>query len=120
MHGQELHAELKHGGSLEHGVDEDDEEAGPGGCWQPSVRGLRGGGGGSGSVQGAGVSQSQGGKDKDILAILVSIYGSTDVFIVEYRSLLAEKLLQNSAYSSDMEMAIIELLKLRCEEGGRC
>lgn len=49
----------------------------------------------------------------DILALLVSIYGSTDLFIVEYRSLLANKLLANLAYITDKEMANLELLKIR-------
>ena len=35
----------------------------------------------------------EGGRGLDILALLVSIYGSSDLFVKEYRSLLAEKLL---------------------------
>ena len=50
----------------------------------------------------------------DILALLVSIYGSSDLFIVEYRSLLAEKLLANLKYLTDQEVANLELLKIRC------
>ena len=49
----------------------------------------------------------------DILALLVSIYGSSDLFIVEYRSLLAEKLLANLKYLTDQEVANLELLKIR-------
>jgi len=50
----------------------------------------------------------------DTLALLVSIYGSTDLFIVEYRSLLADKLLTNTSYATDSEVANLELLKIRC------
>ena len=51
----------------------------------------------------------------DTLALLVSIYGSTDLFIVEYRSLLAERLLRNSSagYGTEQEVANLELLKIR-------
>ena len=49
----------------------------------------------------------------DILALLVSIYGSSDLFIVEYRSLLAEKLLANLKYLTEQEVANLELLKIR-------
>lgn len=49
----------------------------------------------------------------DTLALLVSIYGSTDLFIVEYRALLADKLLSNTTYATDSEVANLELLKIR-------
>jgi anaphase-promoting complex subunit 2 len=49
----------------------------------------------------------------DILALLVSIYGSSDLFIVEYRSLLAEKLITNLKYHTDQEVVNLELLKIR-------
>lgn len=49
----------------------------------------------------------------DILALLVSIYGSTDVFIREYRSLLADKLLNKLDYSTEADVANVELLKIR-------
>ena len=35
------------------------------------------------------------------------------MFVAEYRSILADKLLQNLQYSSDQEVATLELLKIR-------
>ena len=98
----ELHSELRKGGSLEYGADEDDEDMGPGENWEPRKRdpdliehGLSG---------------------LDVLALLVSIYGSTDLFVNEYRSLLADKLLNNLCYNTDVEVETLELLKIRFGE----
>ena len=98
----ELHSELRKGGSLEYGADEDDEDMGPGENWEPRKRdpdlieyGLSG---------------------LDVLALLVSIYGSTDLFVNEYRSLLADKLLNNLCYHTDVEVETLELLKIRFGE----
>lgn len=49
----------------------------------------------------------------DILAMLVSIYGSKDLFCVEYRNMLADKLLSSSDYATDDHVQTLELLKLR-------
>jgi len=52
-------------------------------------------------------------KRGDILPILISIYGSKDVFVSEYRLMLANKLLANLYYDTDKEIQHVELLKLR-------
>lgn len=98
----DLHGELRRGGSLEYGQDEDDEEGGPGENWEPRKRdpdltesGIRG---------------------LDVLALLVSIYGTTDVFVAEYRTLLADKLVNSVSYSTDYEVTTLELLKMRFGE----
>lgn len=98
----ELHGELKQGGSLAYAADEDDEEGGPGVNWQPRKRNKE-------LVE---VSKESA-PGLDTLALLVSIYGSTDLFIVEYRSLLADKLMTNLSYATDNEVANLELLKIR-------
>ena len=50
----------------------------------------------------------------DVLALLVSIYGSTDVFVSEYRNQLAEKLLlQSTQYVIDNDVMTLEHLKKR-------
>lgn len=56
-------------------------------------------------------------KKPDVLALLVSIYSSTDVFIDEYRSILASRLqgFSDSTFSIDAEIATVELLKIRYE-----
>lgn len=53
----------------------------------------------------------------DILSMLVSIYGSKELFVDEYRVMLADKLLSNVAkddnHSTDAQVHTLELLKLR-------
>lgn len=56
------------------------------------------------------------GADGDILAMLVSIYGSKELFVNEYRIMLADKLLANLDYVTDQEVHNLELLKLRFGE----
>jgi hypothetical protein len=102
----DLYDELKQGSSLIYGMfsEEYDEESGPGENWQPAKRNkeLKNSSSGSSSSRGL-----------DILATLVSIYGSTELFIVEYRNMLSEKLLSNLNYGTDQEVANLELLKIR-------
>lgn len=45
--------------------------------------------------------------------MLVGIYGSKDLFVNEYRNMLADKLLNNLDYNTDKEVHNLELLKLR-------
>lgn len=52
----------------------------------------------------------------DILSMLVSIYGSKELFVNEYRLMLADKLLANMDYNTDKELHTLELLKLRFGE----
>lgn len=56
-----------------------------------------------------------GGRNSDILAMLVSIYGSKELFVNEYRLMLADKLLSNTSadYNTDQQVHTLELLKLR-------
>lgn len=101
----ELYDELKQGSSLAYGiVDEDDEDQGPGEKWVPSKRNKE-------LTEDSRRNSASSGLD--ILATLVSIYGSTELFIVEYRNLLSEKMLSNFTYSTDTEVANLELLKIR-------
>ena len=107
----DLHGELRRGfGSLEYGVDEDDEDAGPGAEWEPRKRDKNLD---DATAAGGATSSGFGSRGLDILALLVSIYGSTDVFIAEYQTLLADKLLSNLTYNTDAEVTNLELLKLR-------
>ena len=52
----------------------------------------------------------------DSLGQLVSIYGSKELFINEYRNMLAERLLNKVGYDIDRETHTLELLKLRFGE----
>jgi anaphase-promoting complex subunit 2 len=48
--------------------------------------------------------------------MLVGIYGSKELFVNEYRIMLADKLLANLEYDTDKEVHTVELLKLRFGE----
>ncbi|XP_068193656.1 anaphase-promoting complex subunit 2 isoform X2 [Antennarius striatus] len=52
----------------------------------------------------------------DIISLLVSIYGSKDIFIDEYRAVLADRLLHQLNYNTAREIRNVELLKLRFGE----
>lgn len=102
--GSDLHGELRRGRSLEYGPDEDDEDGGAGVDWNPRKRQL--------DLQVSGEK----GRGLDILALLISIYGSTDLFVKDYRTVLADKLVSNLSYRADQEVATLELLKIRFGE----
>jgi anaphase-promoting complex subunit 2 len=55
-------------------------------------------------------------RSNDILSMLVQIYGSKELFVTEYRSILADKLLEKRDYDTDKEVRTLELLKLRFGE----
>ena len=55
-------------------------------------------------------------KELDLLSMLVGIYGSNDLFVDEYRLMLADKLLANIDFDTDREVHNLELLKLRFGE----
>lgn len=96
-------------------VDSEDEEECPTMDWypQPSIHQPQGSFlEGSRTTGGGGSSNSDG----DILAMLVSIYGSKELFVNEYRLMLADKLLANLDYNVDQEVHTLELLKLRFGE----
>jgi len=48
--------------------------------------------------------------------MLIQIYGSPDLFISEYTSLLADRLLSLTDYETEKEIRVLELLKLRFGE----
>jgi len=129
--GGDLYEELRRqdGGLLE-------EEGGEGGreeggwveekVWMPA--GREAGTMMSGRRRGGG---REGGGGRDILWMLISIYGSKDLFVAEYRLMLAEKLLNLNNlnkkksnlnllgdYDTDKEVIKLELLKKRFGEGG--
>ena len=87
--------------------DSDDEEECPTFDWQPAPSITNPKGHFLGGGQGGGA---------DILSMLVSIYGSKELFVNEYRVMLADKLLANLDYNTDKEVHTLELLKLRFGE----
>jgi anaphase-promoting complex subunit 2 len=114
--GGELYEELRRQDArpLEHGnADSDDEEEEPTFDWQPPPPISKQKGGFFDLVNMGGKAGSNGG---DILSILVSIYGSKELFVDEYRLMLADKLLANLDFDTDKEVHTLELLKLRFGE----
>ncbi|ESO09432.1 hypothetical protein HELRODRAFT_73864, partial [Helobdella robusta] len=59
---------------------------------------------------------SQASRSFDIISMLVNIYGSKELFIEEYRSLLADRILTQLSYDTVKEIKHLELLKLRFGE----
>lgn len=55
-------------------------------------------------------------RSADIISMIVDIYGSKELFVNEYRSLLAERLLSNLDFNVEKEIRNLELLKLRFGE----
>lgn len=53
----------------------------------------------------------------DIISMVVDIYGSKELFVNEYRSLLADRLLLHLNFNPEKEIRNLELLKLRFGEG---
>jgi len=59
---------------------------------------------------------SKGQRMADIISMLVNIYGSKDLFVSEYRSLLADRILSSFSYDVSNERRYLELLKRRFGE----
>jgi len=114
--GGELYEELRRHDAKpleEAQLDEEDEEEPPTFDWQPPPSILKRRGVITGQVGRVTSSSRRAG---DILAMLVGIYGSKDLFVNEYRIMLADKLLGNLEYDTDKEVHNLELLKLRFGE----
>lgn len=60
--------------------------------------------------------KSQSRRTSDIISMLVNIYGSKELFVNEYRSLLSNRLLSHFSYDAEKEIRNLELLKLRFGE----
>ncbi|XP_063627765.1 anaphase-promoting complex subunit 2 [Cydia splendana] len=55
-------------------------------------------------------------KASDIISMLVNVYGSKELFVNEYRTLLADRLLAQNVINTEKEIRYLELLKLRFGE----
>ncbi|XP_072930012.1 anaphase-promoting complex subunit 2 [Epargyreus clarus] len=55
-------------------------------------------------------------KSNDIISMLVNVYGSKELFVNEYRTLLADRLLAQSVINTEKEIRYLELLKLKFGE----
>ncbi|KAL5012414.1 hypothetical protein ScPMuIL_010965 [Solemya velum] len=61
-------------------------------------------------------STSKSRRASDIIGMLVNIYGSKELFVKEYRTLLADRILTQYNYEIEKEIRYLELLKLRFGE----
>lgn len=52
-------------------------------------------------------------RTSDIISMLVNVYGSKELFVNEYRTLLADRLLSQFTCDMEKEIRYLELLKLR-------
>ncbi|KAG7391471.1 Anaphase-promoting complex subunit 2 [Phytophthora boehmeriae] len=89
---------------IQHDDDSDDDEDISPDSWEPDP------------VEADPTKTSRSRSSDDILRILVNIYGSRELFVNEYRMMLADKLLQNLDYDTDRDVQTLELLKLRFGE----
>ena len=62
------------------------------------------------------MSATRAGSRGDVVGQLVGVFGSRELFVNEYRSLLADRLLSRGGYDTDREVRTLELLKLRFGE----
>mgnify|MGYP006419693875 CR=1 FL=1 len=53
---------------------------------------------------------------KDTVALLISIFGAPEMFVTEYRNMLAERILSTADYEADVDIRNVELLKIRFGE----
>ncbi|XP_077590964.1 anaphase-promoting complex subunit 2 [Stigmatopora nigra] len=100
----DLASELSRGDPVTLEMQDSDEEGGDPEGWTPDPTDA--------------VADKSGSKRRssDIISLLVSIYGSKDIFINEYRTVLADRLLQMPNYNTAREIRNVELLKLRFGE----
>lgn len=99
--------------------DSDEEEEMPGWDWSPTPSLYYQRTSGSVNVDDEeGMASRDGTTEKaaDLLSMLVGIYGSNDLFVDEYRLMLADKLLANIDFDTDREVHNLELLKKRFGE----
>ncbi|CAH0480053.1 unnamed protein product [Peronospora belbahrii] len=89
---------------IQHDDDSDDDEDISPDLWEPDP------------IEADPTKSSQSRSSDDILRILVNIYGSRELFVNEYRMMLADKLLQNREFDTDRDVQTLELLKLRFGE----
>jgi anaphase-promoting complex subunit 2 len=65
------------------------------------------------AIDSSALDNNRQGSKSNIISMLVNIYGSKDMFVNEYKTLLADRLLSNYSYNMEKEIRNLELLKLR-------
>ncbi|XP_001605994.1 anaphase-promoting complex subunit 2 [Nasonia vitripennis] len=106
--GDSIHLDVEDGASPQD--DKDDWEN-----WQPDPVDADPGTTSSGGSNGSSNTQARR-RVSDIISMLVNVYGSQDLFVNEYRTLLADRLLSQLNYQTEREIRQLELLKRRFGE----
>jgi len=55
-------------------------------------------------------------RSSDIISMLINIYGSKELFVNEYRTILADRILTQLNYDTEKEIRYLELLKVKFGE----
>ncbi|KAL6069171.1 Anaphase-promoting complex subunit 2 [Balamuthia mandrillaris] len=104
----ELYEELDQGDTnwdeFSDSEDEEDKEGSTGEPWQPETTDAL-----LYSIPGG----LQRRRKRDVISMLLEIYGSKEMFVAEYKNMLADRLLAVVDYDTDQEIRTLELLKLR-------
>ncbi|KAJ7530253.1 hypothetical protein O6H91_15G086400 [Diphasiastrum complanatum] len=109
--GESLFEELsKSAADTENGDSEDDGEMNNSEAWAAAERWE------PDPVEADPSQTSKSRRSMDIISMLVGIYGSKELFVNEYRVMLADKLMNKSDYDTDRDIRTLELLKLRFGE----
>ncbi|XP_043948396.1 anaphase-promoting complex subunit 2 [Drosophila biarmipes] len=104
----DLSEELAKGESIKEGKDSATDEFSNWENWEPDPFGI------DASVMQYNSSRKM--RSADIISMVVDIYGSKELFMTEYRNLMADRLLAQLDFNSEKEIRNLELLKIRFGE----
>ncbi|XP_016992187.1 anaphase-promoting complex subunit 2 [Drosophila rhopaloa] len=104
----DLSEELAKGESIKEGKDSGTDEFSNWENWEPDPFGI------DASIMQYNSSRKM--RSADIISMVVDIYGSKELFMTEYRNLMADRLLAQLDFNSEKEIRNLELLKIRFGE----
>jgi len=104
----DLSEELAKGESIKEGKDSATDEFSNWENWEPDPFGI------DASIMQYNSSRKM--RSADIISMVVDIYGSKELFMTEYRNLMADRLLAQLDFNSEKEIRNLELLKIRFGE----
>ncbi|XP_017018674.1 anaphase-promoting complex subunit 2 [Drosophila kikkawai] len=104
----DLSEELAKGEAIKDGKDSGADEFSNWENWEPDPFGI------DASVMQYNSSRKM--RSADIISMVVDIYGSKELFMTEYRNLMADRLLSQLDFNSEKEIRNLELLKIRFGE----
>ncbi|XP_017070448.1 anaphase-promoting complex subunit 2 [Drosophila eugracilis] len=104
----DLSEELAKGETIKEGKDSGTDEFSNWENWEPDPFGI------DASIMQYNSSRKM--RSADIISMVVDIYGSKELFMTEYRNLMADRLLAQLDFNSEKEIRNLELLKIRFGE----